>query len=69
MLVASAGYTLEIHKNANIDDIVRGLTRSGWFGFVYRGGLPGTGEVRISTKEEPTVPIHLAMIDLLKVQQ
>nr|GEW48459.1 hypothetical protein [Tanacetum cinerariifolium] len=44
----------------------RRLTRSGWFGFAYRGGLPGTGQVLISTKEEPIVPIPFPMIDLLK---
>ncbi|GKA40713.1 beta-galactosidase 3-like protein [Tanacetum coccineum] len=35
-----------VYKEAGIDDIVRGLTRSGWFGSVYRGRLPGTGQVR-----------------------
>ncbi|GJV83705.1 hypothetical protein Tco_1523603, partial [Tanacetum coccineum] len=30
-------------KEAGIDDIVRGLTRSGWFCSVYEGRLPGTG--------------------------
>ncbi|GJV03308.1 hypothetical protein Tco_1336877 [Tanacetum coccineum] len=29
-----------VYKDAGIDDIVRGLTRSGWFGSVYRGRLP-----------------------------
>ncbi|GJZ84236.1 hypothetical protein Tco_0649575, partial [Tanacetum coccineum] len=33
------------NKDAGIDDIVRGLTRSGWFGSVYRGRLPGTGQI------------------------
>ncbi|GJS87129.1 hypothetical protein Tco_0769765 [Tanacetum coccineum] len=33
-----------VYKEAGIDDIVRGLTRSGWFGSVYEGRLP-TGQV------------------------
>ncbi|GJV24557.1 hypothetical protein Tco_1377252 [Tanacetum coccineum] len=35
-----------VYKEAGIDDIVRGLTRSGWFCSVYEGRLPGTGQVR-----------------------
>ncbi|GJX17753.1 beta-galactosidase 3, partial [Tanacetum coccineum] len=34
-----------VYKEAGIDDIVRGLTRSGWFGSVYEGRLPGTGQI------------------------
>ncbi|GKA20769.1 hypothetical protein Tco_0700758 [Tanacetum coccineum] len=34
-----------VYKEAGIDDIVRGLTRSGWFCSVYEGRLPGTGQV------------------------
>ncbi|GJU56373.1 hypothetical protein Tco_1230087, partial [Tanacetum coccineum] len=30
-----------------IDDVIRGLTRSGWFGSVFRGRLPGTGQVHL----------------------
>ncbi|GKB87122.1 leucine-rich repeat, cysteine-containing subtype protein, partial [Tanacetum coccineum] len=37
-------------KEAGIDDIVRGLTRSGWFGSVYEGRLP-TGQIRRTPTE------------------
>ncbi|GJS10053.1 hypothetical protein Tco_0366849, partial [Tanacetum coccineum] len=38
-----------LDKDAGIDDIVRGLIRSGWFGSVYRGRLPGTGQSGVTT--------------------
>ncbi|GJW87203.1 putative reverse transcriptase domain-containing protein [Tanacetum coccineum] len=40
-LTGSSPLTQTGYKEAGIDDIVRGLTRSGWFGSVYEGRLPG----------------------------